>query len=617
MELDEIANRIRNISQLERLEQQPAAPYDPAEAMENLEEAKNYIRFLYAQLMEQKEAYRRVLSALDEIKEDQKETRKLAKAQSDRIAKLLEAIAALTGDLKDANTKIVELTRTNETLNARLNIANKERYGTSKSQKGIKSKPQPKGKNDGRDDFDGTNSAAQEEPEQQDGTENQENRAVENEPEKAERTNRQGKRYNKQVVGTPIKHECDTSKLPEGTVIIKEMKPKIVRDIVCHIREHHFQRLKVRYPDGKEDIVYLPASKEEEKIYNEIVPGTSVTSNLLAHLLFDRYQMATPVYREAKNRLASMNWNTCRQNLHNWADKGAIHLNKLIPALKSAALHKGADVNVDETWCRYQTRFGHRKTYMWCLANRKAGIVIFFYEDAVDGNGNQKHGGRSRSVLKDFLGDAKIRSLQSDGYNVYMYLDGELMDVEHLCCLAHARAKFKYAYDQGCEAARFFLEQIGLLYKREEQYRSKGYTASKIKLKRTDAYTEGVIKSMECRMLEMIAQGETEVTDLMWRELKYLQTFWKNLFAYRNNGDYTIDNLVAERAIRPMTVQRKNSLFYCSVKGATSAAIYNTFIETCKQVGIPFQEYFKKVIQAFKSGREDYENLLPMTIKLT
>ena len=90
-------------------------------------------------------------------------------------------------------------------------------------------------------------------------------------------------------------------------------------------------------------------------------------------------------------------------------------------------------------------------------------------------------------MLKDFLGDAKIRSLQSDGYNVYMYLDGELMDVEHLCCLAHARAEFKYAYDQGCEAARFFLEQIGLLYKREEQYRTDGDTASDIKLKRNDA----------------------------------------------------------------------------------------------------------------------------------
>ena len=43
-----------------------------------------------------------------------------------------------------------------------------------------------------------------------------------------------------------------------------------------------------------------------------------------------------------------------------------------------------------------------------------------------------------------------------------------------------------------------------------------------------------------------------------------------------------------------MTEYRENILFYCSIAGANTAAIYNTFIETCKQVGIPFQEYFKK-----------------------
>lgn len=80
-----------------------------------------------------------------------------------------------------------------------------------------------------------------------------------------------------------------------------------------------------------------------------------------------------------------MNWGTCRQNLINWADKGAIQLNKLIPALKEVALQEGANVNVDET------------------------------------------------------------SLQSDGYNVYTYLDGELMDIEHLCCMDHFWAKAKLA----------------------------------------------------------------------------------------------------------------------------------------------------------------------------
>lgn len=52
-----------------------------------------------------------------------------------------------------------------------------------------------------------------------------------------------------------------------------------------------------------------------------------------------------------------------------------------------------------------------------------------------------------------------------------MYLDNELMDIDHLCCLAHARAKFKYAFDQGSPQARIFLEQIAKLYGMEDTYR--------------------------------------------------------------------------------------------------------------------------------------------------
>ena len=70
----------------------------------------------------------------------------------------------------------------------------------------------------------------------------------------------------------------------------------------------------------------------------------------------------------------------------------------------------------------------------------KDHYAIFFYGE---------EGSRSRGVLKDFLSEAKdLKSIQSDGYNAYMYLDDELIDIEHLCCLAHARAKFWYAYDR-------------------------------------------------------------------------------------------------------------------------------------------------------------------------
>ena len=34
---------------------------------------------------------------------------------------------------------------------------------------------------------------------------------------------------------------------------------------------------------------------------------------------------------------------------------------------------------------------------------------------------------------------------------------------------------------------------------------------------------------------------------LMNKALYYLHTFWKQLFAYRNHGEYNIDNIAAER----------------------------------------------------------------------
>jgi hypothetical protein len=101
--------------------------------------------------------------------------------------------------------------------------------------------------------------------------------------------------------------------------------------------------------------VYLPCDDDSQfHLYDEVVPSTHITASLLSYLLFNRYQMCFPDYGKSKNCLFDMDWNACRQNLVNWADKGSVQLNKLILALKSIALESGANVNVDETWCRYQ-----------------------------------------------------------------------------------------------------------------------------------------------------------------------------------------------------------------------------------------------------------------------
>ena len=71
---------------------------------------------------------------------------------------------------------------------------------------------------------------------------------------------------------------------------------------------------------------------------------------------------------------------------------------------------------------------------------------------------------------------------------------------------------------------------------------------------------------------------------------------WKVLNEYVNDGKLSIDNNVAERAIRPIAIGRKNYMFCGSHEGAKRAALIYTIVETCKLQGIEPFEYMRDVI---------------------
>ena len=103
-------------------------------------------------------------------------------------------------------------------------------------------------------------------------------------------------------------------------------------------------------------------------------------------------------------------------------------------------------------------------------------------------------------------------------------------------------------------------------------------------------------------------------SDMMRKALVYVTSNWKDLIKYRNDGRFTIDNMLAERAVRPFTVKRKNSLFFSSEDGIESALKYHTLIETCKNVGLNVKEYFAYVFSRLIEGEKDYEKLLPSAV---
>lgn len=235
--------------------------------------------------------------------------------------------------------------------------------------------------------------------------------------------------------------------------------------------------------------------------------------------------------------------------------------------------------NADET--EQIKRSHYKKCYIWVLVNKAERVVIFFYDN----------GSRGRDVLTDFIGDAELKSIMSDGYNAYTFIGNELKAAEtpnlsktdHQVCLAHARAKFVKASEQaGDKNADIFIKYIDDLYNLERQYTKDNLTDEERGKQRQSLETKGILINLRTHLGIEKAKDPATVTPYLQKALNYLDTFWTNLFTYIKDGSYPIDNNAAERAVRPLTTQRNSMLHFGSDDGAKMAATYHSIISTVK-----------------------------------
>ena len=616
MEKDELLKRVLMMQRLRGMETEPVSAEDPYASMEK-DQLISMIHFLVKReggptnearvesnsfglyLERRRKNIIQRAQENQELKDMVKELRDTHKQDVKTQTNLLKSIDRLTNQVADLTTQNKTLQQKVNDLLSQISVGNKVRFGST-SQKGTKKKAAPvQDREKDKDDFDGTNGTAMSSNTQADVTLTEETESTEQTQKSFEY--RKGMKYQTMFADNRVLHESDVNLLPEGATVIKSVYESTYEQ-VSYIVQHDYEMIIYKDKDGIMRKGYFPKAEGSAEI--DRIPGTHASCSLLANLVFNKYHMNTPVYREMV-RLLNNKMNVSRNTVYNWFVKGSEYLNKVLPILKEKLLVKGAVVNCDETWCRVKVAGKYGKKYIWCMVNKEAKIAVYFYDD----------GSRGRKVLREFLDKTEIDALQSDGFNVYMYLDKELVDVDHLCCLAHARAKFKYALEQGKdEEAEYFIRNIGRLYDLEEQYRLRHLTPEQIRLERRGEKTSKIISQIRQQLDKLLADGNGMRGDLMQKALNYLKSFWDQLFLYIKDGRYCIDNSLAERTLRPMTVERKNSLTFGSHAGAKVSVIYHTFIETCKMCGVSTLEYFKEFFKAIMQGRTDYENMLPMTI---
>ena len=102
------------------------------------------------------------------------------------------------------------------------------------------------------------------------------------------------------------------------------------------------------------------------------------------------------------------------------------------------------------------------------------------------------------------------------------------------------------------------------------------------------------------------------------KAIDYTLNQWEYLVGYCKRGDLMISNAMAENAIRPFAIGRKNWLFADTRKGAEASAACYSLIETAKANSLDPHAYIKHILDhiAVADTLEKLEALLPWNVEL-
>jgi transposase len=345
----------------------------------------------------------------------------------------------------------------------------------------------------------------------------------------------------------------------------------------------------------------------------QLIPKSIASEGLLAHIIVSKFADALPLYRQQKI-FARLGVELSRATMASWAVKAAACCAPVIEMLEGQ-IRSGPLINIDESPLQVLNEPGRKntsKSYMWVFCGGPADrpAVLYRYQPT-----------RSGKVALNFLDDYS-GYIQSDDFSGYDHL-GRKNNIVHLGCWAHVRRKFVDVVkarkkQRGKKAtaktlADEAIEYIGRLYHIEKQARIQEMTADqRYQLRQQQA--KPVLDQFEKWLGEK--QPLTPPAGLLGKAINYALKNWDKLIVYINDGNLKPDNNVAENAIRPFVLGRKNWLFAGSPNGAEASATFFTLIETAKANDLEPFGYLRYLFTQLPltTDEQGYRCLLPQHV---
>ena len=563
-------------------------------------ERQDYIDIIKA-LREEREQLREMISSLQDT----------IKSLNQQMTRRDEVDAAKDKRIAEQNEKIDKLTIALTSTTERLNVMLDEKYNKkSKSNRHDNNKPAKKSREQEKEEDDGTNinsGSAASSPTSEESLDKT----------KVSSENLDGKRgprgkYTTMDAAKVVEHK--TTKMPivpPGWVFVDY---KFVDEYTkySYIQCDRFQVAIYEDEFGIRHDFFNPLNPDDDMRPREnVIPGTHCTAELMAEIILDNIKHALPLHR-CNDKMVYDGFQVSENTRKNWMYKTLELLKPLNIHLKKELFEVTKILNIDETWCRVRikykgdnTKLGSlSKKYIWVVVNKITKVTYFLYD-------NDENDSRGLRPLQEFLGEF-AGAIQSDGYVVYTQLTKKHPElIKHLECWAHVRTKFKNAFKVSNDPmADWFVKQIGRLYLVEAECFLKGLSAEETKYRRNRREVTRILESIKSKAEELLSRQRIHYSPSLRRALNYMKRGWENLIRYREDGDYSIDNSIAERAVRPYTVFRNGTMFHGSERGVENTTFFYSLIETGKARGLNVKNYLVSMIREMLHGNTDYKGIL-------
>lgn len=326
----------------------------------------------------------------------------------------------------------------------------------------------------------------------------------------------------------------------------------------------------------------------------QLIEKSPVGVGLLSHIVISKYQDHLPLYRQ-EAMFARLGFEIPRQRMCDWLAHTAEILHPLYRVLKQELLLQQY-LQADETTVKIQDGEVINKChtgYFWAiLAPPPVNLVYYHYAPS-----------RVGEVPKALL-DGYTGVLQTDlyaGYNTVYVPDGCI----RAGCWTHVRRKFIEIQKLAGSNAGKTLQLIARLYQAE----TKDTSPERI-LAARQKYSVPALEKIHHHLTNWNARVLPS-SDVK-KALQYALKQWDALILFVTNPLIQLDNNLIENQMRPIAIGRKNWLFAGSHEGAMRAAIFFSFINSCRLNKINTWTYFNDVLPRIQSTpKEEMRSLLP------